>query len=68
MPKLDLTPAKNVVELESLVEYCGSLAKEQEIKDNTDGTVLYKHFQREYEIELYVADSIGLIKEEMICR
>ncbi len=68
MPKLDLTPANTVVELESLVEYCGSLAKEQAIKDNTDGTVLYKHFQREYEIELYVANSIGLIKEELICR
>ena len=68
MPKLDLTPAKTVVELESLVEYCGSLAKEQEIKGNTDGAVLYKHFQREYKIELYVVDSIGLIKEEMICR
>ena len=68
MPELDLTPAKTNEELESLVKYCGFLAKKQTIKDNTDSAELYKHFQREYEIELYVADSIGLIKEELICR
>lgn len=62
MPKLDLTPAKTNEELEGLIEYCGSLAKEQTIKDNTDSALLFKQFQREYQIELYVADSIGLIK------
>jgi len=65
MPKLDLTPAMTNEDLESLIEYCGYLAKEQTIKGNTDSSSLYKEFQREYEIELYVADSIGLIKQEV---
>jgi len=68
MPKLDLTPAETPEELESLVKYSGSCAKEQTIKGNTDGTALFKEFQREYEIELYVAEFIASIKRELICR
>tara|TARA_R110001606_G_scaffold80417_5_gene185587 strand:- start:894 stop:1145 length:252 start_codon:yes stop_codon:yes gene_type:complete len=65
MPKLDLTPAMTNEDLESLVKYLGYLAEEQTIKGNTESSSLYKKFQRETEIELYVADSIGLIKQEV---